>query len=481
VGGDPIAEAVLTLLGDGSGLPTGAPLSPLLGNMFLDDFDEQIAARGGRLVRYADDFLVLTRTRHEAEAMHAETLRLVEQLELRLNDEACVLDLRDGFRFLGYDFTWEDRWRWEGPRGPVRTGDLGWRDADRVPPLSSLPLAGEEPTSFFSGVVVIGPESAELDARGGDLIVSARGGNRPIPLGGIDSIVQIGAVTWSPAVAPALLAAGVRASLVSIWGWPLGELSSSPPDDPAAILAQAKASETPERTLAIAKRFVQAKIINTASLASAIEGPDSPVAAELVRSADRVIPQADIESLRGVEGAAAREWYRLFARSLGNGFTFPGRVAPRATDPVNVMLNIGHTMLHRQAITAIRAAGLSPAIGFLHASGPRYAALAADLQEPFRHLVERAVILATRRLKPGHFMSDDDGEHPLVLQAPAAKTFHALLQRSLQATVRGDGQTDPRPWVAQLIHTARCLRAHLLAPDNPWQPFTHPRDARGAV
>lgn len=82
--------------------------------------------------------------------MHAETLRLVEQLELRLNDEACVLDLRDGFRFLGYDFTWEDRWRWGGPRGPVRTGDLGWRDADRVPPLSSLPLAGEEPSSFSS-------------------------------------------------------------------------------------------------------------------------------------------------------------------------------------------------------------------------------------------------------------------------------------------------------------------------------------------
>ena len=72
---------------------------------------------------------------------------------------------------------------------------------------------------------------------------------------------------------------------------------------------------------------------------------------------------------------------------------------------MNVLLNIGHTMLYRHAIAACRAAGLSPAIGFLHQGDGRYAALASDLQEPFRHLVERAVILATRMLKPSQFLA----------------------------------------------------------------------------
>ena len=48
------------------GIPTGSPLSPLLGNLLLDQFDEQIAAEGGRLVRYADDFLVLCQTEAKA-------------------------------------------------------------------------------------------------------------------------------------------------------------------------------------------------------------------------------------------------------------------------------------------------------------------------------------------------------------------------------------------------------------------------------
>ena len=53
-----------------TGIPTGAPLSPLLGNLLLDQFDEAIEREGGRLVRYADDFLIFTRRRDDAERLH---------------------------------------------------------------------------------------------------------------------------------------------------------------------------------------------------------------------------------------------------------------------------------------------------------------------------------------------------------------------------------------------------------------------------
>ena len=155
VAGDPIGGAALALVGNGPGLPTGAPLSPLLGNMFLDDFDEQMAARGGRLVRYADDFLVLTRSREAAEALHAEVRQLVAGLELRLNDDAGVIDLREGFRFLGYDFTWKEGWRARGPDGPWSTGHLesatrptsrpsgGWRGRPYGPGMPRSPGCSE--------------------------------------------------------------------------------------------------------------------------------------------------------------------------------------------------------------------------------------------------------------------------------------------------------------------------------------------------
>jgi RNA-directed DNA polymerase len=48
------------------GTPQGAVVSPLLSNIYLDPLDQLMAARGFEMVRYADDFVVLCRTRQEA-------------------------------------------------------------------------------------------------------------------------------------------------------------------------------------------------------------------------------------------------------------------------------------------------------------------------------------------------------------------------------------------------------------------------------
>jgi retron-type reverse transcriptase len=50
------------------GLPQGAPISPVLANLYLDDFDEVLVRRGLRLVRFADDFVILCKERPQAEA-----------------------------------------------------------------------------------------------------------------------------------------------------------------------------------------------------------------------------------------------------------------------------------------------------------------------------------------------------------------------------------------------------------------------------
>ena len=50
------------------GSPQGAVISPLLANIYLDPLDAFIAGRGYRMARYADDFVILCRTREEAEA-----------------------------------------------------------------------------------------------------------------------------------------------------------------------------------------------------------------------------------------------------------------------------------------------------------------------------------------------------------------------------------------------------------------------------
>ena len=96
------------------GTPQGAVISPLLANVYLHPLDRQMKQQGYRMVRYADDFVVLCRTAQQAQAVLEEVKSWVEQNGLRLNaDKTHVGDCRQagqGFEFLGYRFEAGQRW-----------------------------------------------------------------------------------------------------------------------------------------------------------------------------------------------------------------------------------------------------------------------------------------------------------------------------------------------------------------------------------
>lgn len=91
-----------------SGTPQGAVISPLLGNLYLHPLDCLLEQRGYRMVRYADDFVVLCESAEQAQAALAEVMRWVAAHGLRLNaDKTHVGDctrIGEGFEFLGYRF-----------------------------------------------------------------------------------------------------------------------------------------------------------------------------------------------------------------------------------------------------------------------------------------------------------------------------------------------------------------------------------------
>ena len=89
-----------------TGTPQGGVISPLLANIYLHAFDRRWAEHGsGELVRYADDFVVLCKTRAQAERAQQCAAALLGELGLRLHpDKTAVVDLRQGrqgFDFLG--------------------------------------------------------------------------------------------------------------------------------------------------------------------------------------------------------------------------------------------------------------------------------------------------------------------------------------------------------------------------------------------
>jgi group II intron reverse transcriptase/maturase len=87
-----------------AGTPQGGVISPLLSNIYLHVFDEQMARAGFQLTRYADDWLVVCRTREEAERALASARAVLEgQLGLRIHPgKTRIVHVSQGFEFLGY-------------------------------------------------------------------------------------------------------------------------------------------------------------------------------------------------------------------------------------------------------------------------------------------------------------------------------------------------------------------------------------------
>lgn len=88
------------------GSPQGAVISPLLANLYLNPLDHKLAQAGFELVRYADDFVILCRSREEAERALDLVRQWTAENGLTLHPtKTKIVDARtDGFDFLGYTF-----------------------------------------------------------------------------------------------------------------------------------------------------------------------------------------------------------------------------------------------------------------------------------------------------------------------------------------------------------------------------------------
>jgi len=88
-----------------NGLPQGSPLSPLMANLMLDDFDSDMKTAGFYLIRFADDFIVLCKDPEEAQRAEQAAQQSLKEHGLELHpDKTHITALDEGFKYLGYLF-----------------------------------------------------------------------------------------------------------------------------------------------------------------------------------------------------------------------------------------------------------------------------------------------------------------------------------------------------------------------------------------
>ena len=414
----------------GLGLPQGSPLSPLLANLYLDDVDEAIEGRGLRLVRFADDFLILCRDEALALGARERIAALLAEHGLELNAEKSRITSFDkGVRFLGHlfvksmvvkeipldDMPAEDvvsaaeQLNAAAGQGGAPDGDVKedaapprgrWAARQRLlyvlEPHRRLTAQGE------SFVVLEGDvELARLPHRRVDRIELARG-------------VELDAAALE-------LAASTDTVLVQVdgWGRALGRFQAAGSRRAGLQLAQAAVTLDPVRRLVLARCLVAGRILSQRTLLKRLaRGKTQPeFLAGVTQAAPRLRrmargaelnPRLDtVAAVMGQEGEAAALYWPLLATSLAQPEIFRGpRRRRQGEDPMNIVLDVLSSFLARDVMVAAERHGLHTGFAVLHASEDGVDALVHDLIEEFRAPVVEACALALfgrRALTLAHF------------------------------------------------------------------------------
>lgn len=158
--------------------------------------------------------------------------------------------------------------------------------------------------------------------------------------------------------------------------------------------------------LELARAVVAGKLKNSRTnlQRGARDTGDPGEAAMIGRSVDNLaaalratIAVKDLDTLRGVEGEAARDYFsalNLIVKSQARAsFALNGRTRRPPLDRFNALISFLYAMLMNDCRSACEAAGLDPQLGFLHAVRPGRAALALDLQEEFRSVLSDRLAL----------------------------------------------------------------------------------------
>ena len=217
-----------------------------------------------------------------------------------------------------------------------------------------------------------------------------------VPLGRVSEVVLVG---WVGATTPALLMlldADVPLSFITRTGKLRGRLTPPSPKNLPLRHAQYDRARDPDFCLAVGRAIVDGKLRNSRTLAYRIRRSRPQIAAgwlERIEQAVEAVAQADdLDTLRGIEGAAAKAYFQVFREALRPEMTFKKRTRRPPRDPANSLLSLGYTLLTQNLMTACEVVGLDPYDGFFHADKYGRPALALDLVEEFRGPVVDSVV-----------------------------------------------------------------------------------------
>lgn len=365
------------------GPPQGAPLSPILVNKYLDGLDRALWSVGVDPIRFADDIAIPVLGIDAAKQAIAHLRRIAPQWGMELSaSKTLIVNVSEGVPFLGKV--------------------IGQSPANGTGRRSSSP----ERISLY----VVARGSA-IRAKGDKFEVRTPDGTTTRAHAARTARIICGdRIMLTTAVLSLASRHRVDVAITDVRNSFLGSFSTG---NGQHKVRQAQVTLTRSRRLEIARRIVQAKVANQRILLQRTAARRAQVPQDIVTAlrqlAGAAVRAKDPEMLIGLEGAAARRYFRGLGSLVDTTWEFGGRNRRPPRDPINAMLSYGYTLLAAECLATVRLAGLDPEIGVLHRPWRGRPSMALDLMEEFRPLIVDSVVLrlvGIRAVTPAHFTND---------------------------------------------------------------------------
>jgi CRISPR-associated protein Cas1 len=305
-----------------------------------------------------------------------------------------------------------------------------------------------------------------------------------VPLHTLGGIVCFGRVGISPSLMGLCGQTGVAISFLSERGQFLARVTGFTSGNVLLRREQYRRADSMKESAAIARAMVAAKIANCRSVLlrnsrDYVDAPNRSVvdaaAGKMLFNLESIQKCEDLDSLRGLEGDAAGIYFDAFDHLITaqkEGFAFKTRSRRPPLDNVNALLSFLYAMLGHDARCAAEAAGLDPAVGFLHRDRPGRPGLALDLMEEFRPFLADRLALSLinrRQVSPAGFTTSESGG--IRMDDPTRKAVLVAWQKRKQEEITHPFLNE-KTTVGLLLHLqARFLARHLRGDLDAYPPF----------
>jgi CRISPR-associated protein Cas1 len=324
-------------------------------------------------------------------------------------------------------------------------------------------------------------QGSALNREGRRLIVSKQGETlAKVALIQVSQVIVFGNVSITTPALQLLLQENVETVLLSSAGRFYGRLVGPKSAHGSLRVAQVMRSQDTSFALALARRIVSGKIHNMRIILQRYaRRQDDETLRDNVEALAGLLDGCErcqtINSLSGMEGRATAIYFGAWKSLLKPPWRFDTRNRRPPTDPVNVLLSFGYTLLSQNVLSAVLTSGMDPQVGFLHQLDYNRPSLALDLMEEFRPIIVDSVVLRCLNndiLTPADFRPGEEGEYPLVLEQEGMKRFIRELESRFEQTIKhpdtGNSLTYRRLFLEQAYQVARILRE--VQPGHSYQP-----------